>query len=177
MNVAETGWRIILRPLRVVHASANVTTAMWPFAVHHIVRVHNALSSASYTAPDATTVSTLASAFISSVSPPSPSPYYAVTGHQCDLTNLRTLFCECHVRVRNPDDIRRREKPDPVTYRALNLGIDSRTVGCLVYIFDVSRFTSVAWNDVYFVEDIFPRCDKIIGRFEFRGVEGLDKSR
>ena len=173
MNVAETGWRIILRPLRVVHASANVTTAMWPFAAHHIVRVHNALSSASYTAPDATAVSTLASAFISSVSPPSPSPYYAVTGHQCDLTNLRTLFCECHVRVRNPDDIRRREKPDPVTYRALNLGIDSRTVGCLVYIFDVSRFTSVAWNDVYFVEDVFPRCDKIIGRFEFRGVEGI----
>ena len=29
MNVAKTGWRIILRPLRVVHASANVTTDMW----------------------------------------------------------------------------------------------------------------------------------------------------
>ena len=173
MNVAETGWRIILRPLRIVHASANVTTAMWPFAVHQIVRVHNALSSASYTAPDATSVSTLAAAFISSVTSPPPSPYYAVTGRQSDLTNLRTLFCECHVRVRNPDDIRRLKKPDPVTYRALNLGIDSRCVGCLVYIFDVSRFTSVAWNDVYFVEDVFPRCDKIIGRFEFRGVEGI----
>ena len=102
MNVAETGWRIILRPLRIVHASANVTTAMWPFAVHQIVRVHNALSSASYTAPDATSVSTLAAAFISSVTSPPPSPYYAVTGRQSDLTNLRTLFCECHVRVRNP---------------------------------------------------------------------------
>ena len=51
------------------------------------------------TGPDATAVSALAAAFISSVSSPPPSPYYAVTGRQCDLTNLRTLFCECHVRA------------------------------------------------------------------------------
>ena len=49
MNVAETGWRIILRPLRIMLAASNVTSAFWPFAVNQIVLVHNSLSSASNT--------------------------------------------------------------------------------------------------------------------------------
>ena len=111
-----------------------------PRSLVHIVCVHNALSSASDTAPDvydASSVSTLAAAFISSVSSPPPSPYYAVTGHQCDLTNVRTLFCECHVRVRNPDDIRRCEN-----LRCFSPGLPFRVTPFVFYGF-------LPWNTVF----------------------------
>ena len=64
MNVAETGWRIVLRPLRTVLAASNVSRALWPFAVAQIARVHNALSSQSETA----TEGSLAQAFLASLS-------------------------------------------------------------------------------------------------------------
>ena len=70
--------------------------------------------------------------------PPPPSPYFLVTRKQCDLTNLRTIFCEAHVKIRNADDLRKHLKPAPVTMRCIYLGDDSRAVGALVYIFDVS---------------------------------------
>ena len=75
MNVAETGWRIILRPLRTVLAASNVSNALWPFAVNQIILVHNALSSASDTS-HVSDESSFALAFLASLtkkqSPPSP---------------------------------------------------------------------------------------------------------
>ena len=147
MNVAETGWRIILRPLRIMLAASNVTSAFWPFAVNQIVLVHNSLSSASNTSNVTDSSTHAAFAFIASLSPrrPPPSPYFNVTGKPSNLQNLRVLFCEVEVKVRNPDDLRRRNKVEPVTYRAINLGPSQRIAGSMVYIFDVQRFTVVSY--------------------------------
>lgn len=163
MNVAETGWRIILRPLRIVLAGSNVSTACWPFAVNQIVWVHNSLSSSSDTAPNVE--SSFAAAFVASLTPhrPAPSPYFNVTGKPSDLTNLRVLFCEVEVRIRNADDLRKRLKPDPVTMRGINLGPSSRSHGAMVYLFDVQRFTTSSYNDMYYREKLRPRLDRILG--------------
>lgn len=56
--------------------------------------------------------------------------------------------------------------------RAIYLGDDSRAVGGLVFIFDVDRFTTASYNDMYFTKNVHPRCNYIVGRFEFRGMEG-----
>ena len=150
MNVSETGWRIILRPLRTILASMNVSRRLWPFAINHTVRVHNALSSSSLSIEHDS--DSITSAFLASLSsiarPPPPSPYYLVTGRPADLEWVRVLFCKCEVRIRNPDDLRKRFKTDPVTCRACNLGPDSRKVGVLVYLFDQQRFTCAAYRDV-----------------------------
>ena len=136
MNVAETGWRIILRPLRTVLAAANVSRRLWPFAVSQIVRVHNALSSASESAE--TTEGNLVQTFIASLIDhkklPSPSPYFLVTGKCFDASLLRTMFCEIEVRIRSAPDLKQREKVDPITDPGIYLGIDSRCVGALVYL-------------------------------------------
>ena len=167
MNVAETGWRIILRPLRIVLAANNVSTACWPFAVNQIVVIHNALSSSSDTAPSHE--SSFAVAFVASLlqhrSP--PSPYFNVTGKPYDLSNLRVLFCEVEARIRSKHDWRKRAKPDPVTMRGINLGPSSRSHGALVYLFDVQRFTVASYNDIYYRENVRPRLDRIVGSFVY----------
>ena len=130
MNVAETGWRILLRPVRIVLASSNVTVACWPFAISHIVRVHNALSSSSESgpsAPHASQLSSLATALASSFMPAPPSPYFSVTGKECNLQNLRVIFCECHMKIRSKPDLRLRLKPEPLTMRCIYLGDASPT--------------------------------------------------
>ena len=172
MNVAETGWRIILRPLRIVLAASNVSRRLWPFAVAQIVTVHNALSTSSESAPEGH----LAQAFFASMTAASraqPSPYFLVTGKKYDAAPLRTMFCEVEIRIRNAVDWRAREKPDPVTDRAMHLGISSRAVGYLVYIFSRNRFTTASFNDTYFRENKFPRLDRIVGSFDFNGTQGM----
>ncbi|NCF77925.1 MAG: DDE-type integrase/transposase/recombinase, partial [Proteobacteria bacterium] len=172
MNVSETGWRIILRPLRIVLAASNVSRRLWPFAVSQIVTVHNALSTASDSAPEGN----LARAFFASLTASSvapPSPFFLVTGKKYDAARLRTLFCEVEVRIRNADDVRAREKTDAVTDTAMHLGIDSRAVGYLVYIFGRSRFTTISFNDTYFRENKLPSLDRIVGSFDFNGLTGL----
>ena len=163
MNVAETGWRIILRPLRIILASMNVSKACWPFAVNQIVLVHNSLSSSSETAPD--NESSMAAAFIASLTAhrAPPSPFFNMTGELSDLSHLRVLFCEVEVRIRNADDLRRRDKTDPVTMRGVNLGPSRRIHGAMVYLPDVQRFTTASYNDVYYREHVAPRLDRIVG--------------
>ena len=85
MNVAETGWRILLRPLRQTLAGANVSVALWPFAINQIVRVHNALSSSSPTAPENNGHSHFAVAFLASLSKAPPSPDFNMTGKPANL--------------------------------------------------------------------------------------------
>ena len=178
-NVSETGWRIILRPLRIVLAAANVTKALWPFAVNTIVYVHNALSSASHAVPDAADVAAHAMAFLASLTPrkPPPSPYYLVTGEKCDMSNLRVLFCEVHVRMRNKDDLRIRDKTDPLTTVGVYLGPSLRYSGAYVYLTDKSRFTVAAYNDIVFFEDKHPYLDQIVGHYEFPDGVGMLPSR
>ena len=175
MNVAETGWRIILRPLRILIAASNVSRRLWPFGVAQIVRVHNALSTASASATEGV-VSNFAQAFIASLSSAanssSPSPWYLVTGKKYDASLLRVMFCECEVRIRSKPDLAVREKTDPITYTAMHLGIDSKCVGFLVYIFCKHRFTTASFNDVYFRENKYPPLDVIVGTFELGGREG-----
>ena len=129
MNVAETGWRIILRPLRIILAASNASRRLWPFAVSQIVTVHNALSTSSESAPEGL----MAQAFFAamSTSTASPSPYFLVTGKKYDASRLRTMFCEVEIRIRNQDDLRKREKHEAITDTAMHLGIDSRSVGYL----------------------------------------------
>ena len=88
------------------------------------------------------------------------------------LTHLRVLFCECEVRIRNHDDLSVRAKTDPITYSALYLGDAPRYSGAYVYIFDKQRFTVASYNDMYFREDVRPRLDRIVGRFEFPNRSG-----
>ena len=117
-NVSETGWRIILRPLRILLAMSNVSRRLWPFAVSQIVRVHNALSSQSSSVGDTTTSTALVRAFLASLSAsslPPPSPYHLVTGKEYDAKHIRVMFCEVEVRVRSHDDLRARDKTQPVT--------------------------------------------------------------
>jgi hypothetical protein len=170
MNVAETGWRILLRPLRIVLAASNVSRALWPFAINQIVMVHNALISYSSSA----TEGFFAQAFIASVRQNAhangASPYYLVTGKNFDASILRTMFCACDVRIRNKDDLRGYPKTDPLTYAAVHLGVDSRCVGYLVYILDKQRFTTASFNDTVFFEDKMPRLDKIVGTLDMNGT-------
>ena len=174
MNVAETGWRIILRPLRILLAASNVTAAFWPFAVNQIVLVHNSLSSSSDTSNITDSSTHAAFAFVASLSSrrSPPSPYFNMTGKPSNLENLRVLFCEMEVKVRNPNDLRQRTKVDPVTYRAINLGPSQRIAGSMVYIFDVQRFTVVSYNDCYFREHVRPRLGTIVGTFSILGNVG-----
>ena len=173
MNVAETGWRIILRPLRIILAANNVNRSLWPFAVNHIVTVHNALSSSSDSS-NHTDESSFAVAFANSLvrSRAPPSPYYMVTGKPFDLTNFRVLFCEVVVRVRNKDDLRRMYKTDPLTYTGIYLGHSKRIHGPMVYIESVQRFTTASYTDTYFNEHVRPRCDRIVGTFDIDGLTG-----
>ena len=176
MNVAETGWRIILRPVRIILASCNVTRAFWPFAVQHVVLVHNALSTSSDTASVADSAAALltrlAMAMSLSEHKPPPSPYFNVTGKPYDLSNLRVLFCEAECRIRNHDDLRKRMKTDPITSRALNLGHSPNSHACMVYLLDQERFTTASYNDMIFREDVRPHVARILGRFALNGREG-----
>ena len=90
-----------------------VISVLWPFAVNTIVRVHNALSSASPTS-NISDESSFAVAFALSLLANSkkhgPSPYFNVTQKSSDLSNLRVLFCEVEARIRNKDDLRRLDK-------------------------------------------------------------------
>jgi len=170
MNVAETGWRICLRPLRTVLAAKNVTHRCWPFAIAQIVRVHNALSSYSETATEGNFAQVFFASLATSIQPSPPSPYFLVTGKKFDCTLLKSLFCEVQVRIRNQDDLRKRVKTEPITYKACHLGIDSRCVGFLVYIFEKQRFTSASYNDCVFFEDRTPRLDRILGYIDINGI-------
>ena len=170
MNVAETGWRIILRALRIVLASSNVTNRCWPFAVNQIVWVHNSLSSSSDTS-HVSDESSFAMAFAASLSALSdahapPSPYYNVTKRLSDLSYLRVLFCEVKVRIRSKPDLRKRDKLEPVTMRGINLGPSPRS-GAMVYLFEVQRFTTASHGDVYYRENVRPRLDRITGTYMF----------
>ena len=171
MNVAETGWRIILRPLRIILAACNASRRLWPFAVSQIVTVHNALSTSSESAPEGLVAQAFFAAM--STSTASPSPYFLVTGKKYDASRLRTMFCEVEIRIRNQDDLRKREKHEAITDTAMHLGIDSRSVGYLVYIFGRNRFTTASFNDVYFRENKLPRLDRIVGSFSFDNREGM----
>ena len=171
MNVAETGWRIILRPLRIVLAASNVGKGLWPFAVNQIVLVHNALSSSSDTS-HVSDESSLAVAFLNSVlrRAPQPSPYFNVTGERFDLSRLRCLFCEVEVRVRNKDDLRKMDKLDPVTNTAIYLGISVRHSNqAMVYFIAKSRFTVASYNDCVFREHVRPRLERMIGVIDMPG--------
>lgn len=165
MNVSETGWRIILRPLRIILAAANVSKRLWPFAVAQIVRVHNALSSSSSTIAESLSEGAWVQAFLATLPTfiPPPSPWYSMTHKQADLSKIRVMFCEVEVLIRNKDDLRKRDKTDAKTMRGIHLGIDSRAIGYLVYLFDVHRFTTASFNDVYFRETVFPSLDFITG--------------
>ena len=77
------------------------------------------------------------------------------------------LFCEVEARIRNKDDLRRRNKVDPVTMTGINLGPSPNTSGCMIYLYDVERFTTASYNDLYFREDVKPRLDRIVGTFLF----------
>ena len=93
MNVSETGWRVILRPLRIILAASNVSRRLWPFAVAAIVRIHNALSSASSTIEPENLLSAFLSSLSSAKSPsPPPSPWFAMTGEASDLSHVRVFF-------------------------------------------------------------------------------------
>ena len=170
MNVAETGWRILLRPLRIVLAASNASRALWPFAINQICMVHNALISHSSSA----TEGFFAQAFIASTKAGTngngASPYFLVTGKKFDASILRTMFCACDVRIRNKDDLRNYPKTDPLTYRAMHLGVDSRCVGYLVYLLEKQRFTTSSFNDTVFFEDKMPRLDKIVGQLDMNGT-------
>ena len=173
MNVAETGWRIILRPLRIVLAASNVSKALWPFAVSQIVLVHNALSSSSETS-HVSDESSLAMAFMNSIMqrPPPPSPYFNVTGKPFDLSRLRCIFCEVEVRIRNKDDLRKMDKLDSVTATAVYLGISTKHSNqALVYFVDKARFTVASYNDCYFREHVRPRVARIVGTLDMPGYE------
>tara|TARA_B110000037_G_C17124042_1_gene507194 strand:+ start:176 stop:5869 length:5694 start_codon:yes stop_codon:yes gene_type:complete len=170
MNVAETGWRIILRPLRIILAASNVTNKCWPFAVNQIVWVHNSLSSSSDTS-HISDESSFAMAFAASLQTLAdahapPSPYFNVTGRPSDLSNLRVLFCEVEVRIRSKPDLRKRDKLEPVTMRGINLGPSPRSGG-MVYLFEVQRFTTASHGDIYYRENVRPRLDRIVGTYEF----------
>lgn len=176
MNVAETGWRIILRPLRIIMAQSNVTRRLWPFGVQQLVFVYNALSSASETGEVSST--NLTQAFMVSIgkSTPNPSPYFVLRQKPCDLQHLRVIFCECYCIVRNKDDITKRgitHKLEDRAVRALHLGLDTKRSGYLIYLFDAQRFTTSSYNDTYFLEDKFPALDHMVGSYNFQGMEGL----
>ena len=96
-----------------------------------------------------------------------------MTGKKYDASRLRTMFCEVEIRIRNQDDLRKREKHEAITDTAMHLGIDSRSVGYLVYIFGRNRFTTASFNDVYFRENKLPRLDRIVGSFSFDNREGM----
>ena len=81
MNVAETGWRIILRPLRIILAAANVSRRLWPFAVAQIATVHNALSTSSESAPEGMMARAFCAA-MTATTHAQPSPFSLVTGGQ-----------------------------------------------------------------------------------------------
>ena len=175
MNVAETGWRIILRPLRIILAASNVSRAFWPFAVNQIVMVHNSLSSASDTSNfsdgdiSAATVA-FARSFIAAAA---PSPFYNVTGKKKDLSNLRCIFCEVWVRIRSKPDLRARSKVDPLTMRGMYLGPSQKHAGqAMVHLFDVQRFTVASYNDIFFNEAVRPRLDFIVGAIDLPGIVG-----
>ena len=175
MNVAETGWRIILRPVRIILAANNVSKALWPFAVQHVVLLHNALSSSSDTAAVSDSVS-LATAIVNAMSlvpkKSPPSPFFNVTGKVYDLSKLRVLFCAVECKIRNKDDLRRRTKVDPVTAQGIHLGISPDSWGCMVYLFEYERFTVASHNDVYFQEDVRPRLNRIVGKYDINGRVG-----
>lgn len=175
MNVSETGWRIILRPLRIILAAANVSKRLWPFAVAQIVRIHNALSSSSSTISESMTDGHWVQAFLASLPThiPPPSPWYSMTHKQADMSKIRVMFCEVEVLVRNKDDLRKRDKTDAKTMRGIHLGLDSRAVGYLVYLFDVQRFTTASYNDVYFRETVFPSLDFITGYLHMPNYEEI----
>ena len=75
-NVAESVWRIILRPLRVCLAEGNAHQCNWPFALRQIVRVHNSLV-------------TTSEAAIAQLP-----PYTNLTGQVPDLSVLHPIFCD-----------------------------------------------------------------------------------
>ena len=177
MNVAETGWRVVLRPLRISFARANVSRALWPFAISQIVLVHNALVSYSTSATEGhfarAFIASLASpvnSLRSSMTPPGASPYFLVTGKKFNASVLRNMFCEIEIRIRSKDDLKDHPKTDPITYTGMHLGIASRAVGYLVYIFDKARFTTASMNDVVFFENKYPRLDKIVGTLDINGT-------
>jgi len=174
-NLGETAWRIILRPLRVVLASANVSKMLWPFAAAQAVHVYNILSP--YSPEHSDDLSSKITAYtldiLKASLTPSPSPYHKMTGKLGHADYLRVLFCKVEVRIRNKEDLRSMgvdAKVEPVTTPGIHLGTDRKRFGAYVYLFKYERFTTASFNDIFFIENEFPPLDKIVGSMEFDGV-------
>ena len=75
------------------------------------------------------------------------------------------------MKIRSKPDLRLRLKPEPLTMRCIYLGESSDGSGAIVYIFEKQRFTCASYGDLYFTENVRPRLDRIIGKYDFRGVE------
>ena len=171
-NVSEAAWRIVLRPVRVTLAAANVSRALWPFAAAQAARVYNMLCPYRSAPESASLVSISLSALQQSLAP-LPPPSYMLTKRKSRLDRLRVLFCRVEVKRRSKKDIQAlgvHHKVTPTTCTGIHLGVDDKRMGVLVYLLEEQRFTTAAFADCFFVENEFPRCSVISGNMEFDGV-------
>lgn len=111
-NPSERANGIILRPLRIMLAAANVSVRVWPFAVNQIQMVHNALANRG-----------------GNVIMPHRSANEMCLGSLPDLSKLRVMFCRMEAVIRAERDLISAGKLAPGTVTCVQLGIDSKRGG------------------------------------------------
>ena len=157
-NPSERVWGLLLRPLRVIHASTNASEALWPWTINQLVYIHNSLVTSSSTAIAPRPPHTLRSLPL-----PSALPLSAADTPKPDVSRLRVLYCRavCYLR----GDAQERSKLAPRLESGVHLGIDQRRGGYFVYFPSLNRLTTVRSADVAFYETEFPPLHRITGTY------------
>ena len=135
-GLIERFWGTLLRQTRIVLAHSNHTQALWPFAMEHVVEIHNSLPTRALDPP--------------------MSPYEAHTGKLPSLKRFSKAVwgCDCIVMLPNPD--KGATKLSPTGVKANYLGIDVRRNGEYYFIPSLNKTVSLVRAYQYFPTQFTP---------------------
>ena len=108
---AETMWRLLLKPVRIMLAQSAVHEKFWSYAILHACNVHNIMPSSKL--------------------PDEISPHQAVHGEPPDVSKFRVWGCICYYLV---PDHELKSKLSPRAWAGVHLGFDAERKGYLIYI-------------------------------------------
>ena len=135
-GLIERFWGTLLRQTRIVLAHSNHTHALWPFAMEHVVEIHNSLPTRALNPP--------------------MSPYEAHRGKLPSLKNFsRAVWgCDCVIMLPNPD--KEATKLSPTGVKANYLGADVRRNGEYYFVPALNKVVTVVRAYQYFPTQFTP---------------------
>ncbi len=135
-GLIERFWGTLLRQTRIVLAHSNHTQALWPFAMEHVVEIHNSLPTRALDPP--------------------MSPYEAHSGKLPSLKRFSKAVwgCDCVILLPNPD--KETTKLSPTGVKANYLGVDVRRNGEYYFVPILNKVVSVVRAYQYFPTQFTP---------------------